>query len=133
VGVGGVALVRPVVGRLDLSNLQKKELRERKLLDPLLQTPTERSTKSFCKLILILYNRKYKLHQKSLNKQVDSTDLIELKPSVTRVSTSGFFHESVSPQLAPEYPIRTFLNFFENLRRYSRLKMHHRVVDTGGK
>ncbi len=49
----------------------------------------------------------------------------------------------------PEYPIRTVSNFFENSRRYSLVKVHHRylsttpaanfvpsfasVVDTGGK
>ncbi len=71
-GVGGVALVRPVVGRLDLSNLQKRKLRDRKLY---YKHHSERSTETVCKIILIIYIGKYKLHQKSLNKQVDSTDL----------------------------------------------------------
>jgi hypothetical protein len=45
---------------------------------------------------------------------------------------------------APEYHIRTVLNFFENSRRYSQAKVHHRyqrhrwqiatgINDTGGK
>ncbi len=42
-----------------------------------------------------------------------------------------FFHESVSSKppsipIRPEYPIRTVSNFFENLRRYSQVKVHHR-------
>ncbi len=36
-----------------------------------------------------------------------------------------FFLESVSPQ-APEYTIRAVSKFFENLRRYLQLKVHHR-------
>jgi hypothetical protein len=36
-----------------------------------------------------------------------------------------FFHESVSPQ-PPRYPIRNVSNFFENSRRYSQVKVHHR-------
>ncbi len=42
-----------------------------------------------------------------------------------------FFHESVSHP-APEYPIRTGSNFFENSQRYSQVKVHH-INDTGGK
>jgi hypothetical protein len=38
---------------------------------------------------------------------------------------------------APEYPIRAVSNFWEYLKRYSRLKVHHQcptsAVDTGGK
>ncbi len=34
---------------------------------------------------------------------------------------------------APEYTIRAISNFFANSLRYSQLKVHHRVVDTGGK
>ncbi len=40
-----------------------------------------------------------------------------------RFSTSGFFHGAVSP--SPEYPIRQFQLGFENLWRYSQLKVHH--------
>ncbi len=35
-----------------------------------------------------------------------------------------FLWISIPP--APEYPIRTVLNFFENSRRYSQVKVHHR-------
>ncbi len=35
-----------------------------------------------------------------------------------------FLWKSFPP--APEYPIRTVSNFFENSRRYSQVKMHHR-------
>ncbi len=45
--------------------------------------------------------------------------------SVTRFSTTGFFHGSVSPQ-ASEYTITAISNFFRNSRRYLRLKVHHR-------
>ncbi len=31
----------------------------------------------------------------------------------------------ISLSLAPEYPIRTVSNFFENSRRYSQVKVHH--------
>ncbi len=66
--------------------------------------------------------------------------------SVTRFLASGFFMNQFSP--APEYPINTVSNFFENLRRYSQAKVLHQyqrhlaanfvtsftsVVDTGGK
>jgi hypothetical protein len=40
-----------------------------------------------------------------------------------RFFASGFFHVSFPP--APEYPIRTISNLFENLRRYSQVKVHH--------
>jgi hypothetical protein len=33
---------------------------------------------------------------------------------------------------APEYPIRAFFKFFENLRTYLQLRVHQRFVDTGG-
>jgi hypothetical protein len=34
-----------------------------------------------------------------------------------------FFMNQFTP--APEYPIRTVLNFFKNLRRYLQVKVHH--------
>ncbi len=34
---------------------------------------------------------------------------------------------------APEYPIRTVSNFFENSRRYSQVKVHYGINNTGGK
>ncbi len=36
-----------------------------------------------------------------------------------------WFFSSISFHPAPEYPIRTVSNFFENSRRYSRLKVDH--------
>jgi hypothetical protein len=57
---------------------------------------------------------------------------------------SGFFSRITIPQ-APDNNIRIISNFFENSRRYSQVKVHHRcqrhrwwwwctgVVDTGGK
>jgi hypothetical protein len=46
------------------------------------------------------------------------------RDSATRFSISGFFMNQFP--LAPEYAIRAISNFFENLRRYSQLKVHHR-------
>jgi hypothetical protein len=48
-----------------------------------------------------------------------------LRDSVTRFFAAGFFHESVypQPQSIPKGPFRIF---FENLRRYSQVKVHHR-------
>jgi hypothetical protein len=37
-----------------------------------------------------------------------------------------WFFSSISFPPAPEYPIRTVSNFFENSRRYSQLKVDHR-------
>jgi len=37
-----------------------------------------------------------------------------------------WFFSSISFPPAPEYPIRTVSNFFENSRRYSQVKVHHR-------
>ncbi len=37
-----------------------------------------------------------------------------------------WFFSSISFSPAPEYPIRTVSNFFENSRRYSQLKVDHR-------
>jgi hypothetical protein len=42
-----------------------------------------------------------------------------------RFSTFGFFHESVSPKPL-SIPLGPFQIFFENSRRYSQLKVHHR-------
>ncbi len=42
-----------------------------------------------------------------------------------RFFASDFF-SWVSFPPAPEYPIRTVSNFFENSRRYSQVKVHHR-------
>jgi hypothetical protein len=42
---------------------------------------------------------------------------------VTRFSTFGFFHESVSRL---QDPLGSFQILFENSRRYSQLKVHHR-------
>ncbi len=42
-----------------------------------------------------------------------------------------WFFSWISFPPAPEYPIKTVSNFFENSRRYSEVKVHHR--DTGGK
>jgi hypothetical protein len=53
-------------------------------------------------------------------------DLRYSRDSVTRFFASGFFHESVSPQAKSTYQIRTVSNFFENSRRYSQVKVHHR-------
>jgi hypothetical protein len=44
--------------------------------------------------------------------------------SATRFSISGFFMNQFP--LAPECVIRAISNFFENSRRYSQLKVHHR-------
>ncbi len=43
-----------------------------------------------------------------------------------------FSHQSISPK-PPSIPLGLFLNFFENSRRYSKLKVHHRCCDTSGK
>ncbi len=49
----------------------------------------------------------------------------EVKGTVSRdYLLLGFFMNQFPP--APEYPIRTVLNFFENSRRYSQVKVHHR-------
>ncbi len=45
------------------------------------------------------------------------------RDSVTRFSTCGFFHESVSPK---PLSIPAISNFFENSWRYSQLKVLHR-------
>jgi hypothetical protein len=37
-----------------------------------------------------------------------------------------WFFSSISFPPAPEYPIKTVSNFFENSRRYSQLKIDHR-------
>ncbi len=37
-----------------------------------------------------------------------------------------WFFSWISFPPAPEYPIRTVSNFFENSRRYSQVKVHHR-------
>ncbi len=37
-----------------------------------------------------------------------------------------WFFTSISFPPGPEYPIRTVSNFFENSRRYSQVKVHHR-------
>ena len=37
-----------------------------------------------------------------------------------------WFFSSISFPPAPEYPIRTVSNFFENSQRYSQVKVHHR-------
>ncbi len=37
-----------------------------------------------------------------------------------------WFFSWISFPPAPEYPIRTVTNFFENLQRYSQVKVHHR-------
>ena len=55
-----------------------------------------------------------------------------------------WFFSSISFPPAPEYPIRTVSNFFENSQRYSQVEVHHwyqrhrwqfatRINDTGGK
>jgi hypothetical protein len=50
-----------------------------------------------------------------------------LKGQCHEIFDFWFFHESVSrfPQ-ASEYTFTAISNFFENSRRYSRLKVHHR-------
>jgi len=48
-----------------------------------------------------------------------------LKGTVSRDFCFLFFSWISFPP-APEYHIRTVLNFFENLRRYSQAKVHHR-------
>ena len=73
---------------------------------------------------------------------VDS-DSVPLKGQCHEIFCFWFFSWISFPP-APEYPIRTVLNFFENSRRYSQVKVHHRcqrhrwqiclgVNDTGGK
>jgi hypothetical protein len=41
-----------------------------------------------------------------------------------KIFASGFFHESSSPKLLKNL-IRVISNFFENLLRYSQVKVHH--------
>ncbi len=71
------------------------------------------------------------------------------KGTVSRDFLLLFFFSWISFPPAPEYPIRTVLNFLENSRRYSQVKVHHRyqrhryqrhrrqfaagINDTGGK
>ncbi len=43
-----------------------------------------------------------------------------------------WFFSWISFPPAPEYPNRTFSNFFENSRRYSQVKVHRRYQRTGG-
>ncbi len=52
----------------------------------------------------------------------------DLNGHCQEISTTGFFHESVSPKPGPEYPIRVVSNFFENSRRDSQLKVHHHTI-----
>ncbi len=54
-----------------------------------------------------------------------------LKGTVSRDFLLLVFFISFPP--APEYPIRTVSNFFENSRRYSQLKVDTGVADTGSK
>ncbi len=46
---------------------------------------------------------------------------------------SGFFHESSSPKPLKINNIRVILNFFENSRGYSQVKVHRCIDVTGGK
>ncbi len=56
-----------------------------------------------------------------------------LKGTVSRVFLFLVFFMNQFPQ-APEYSIKTDLNFFlENSRRYSQVKVHTGINDTGGK
>jgi hypothetical protein len=52
--------------------------------------------------------------------QVLSNIYILQRESDKRFSTSGYFHESVSPRLgqAPEYSIRAVSHFYENSRGF---------------
>ena len=47
-----------------------------------------------------------------------------IKGTVSRDFCFWFFSRISFPP-APEYPIRTISNFFENSRRYSQVKVHH--------
>ncbi len=46
--------------------------------------------------------------------------------NVFELALKGPCHEIFCFPQAPEYPIRTVSNFFENSRRYSQIKVHHR-------
>jgi hypothetical protein len=68
--------------------------------------------------------------------QKDEWSKQNLKGQCHKIFDFRFFHESVFPQ-DPEYPIRVFLNFFENLWRYVLCIRSSRcttaVVDPSGK
>jgi hypothetical protein len=57
-----------------------------------------------------------------LHESVDYT----VKRTVSRDFLLLVFFSWISFPPAPEYPIRTISNFFENSRRYSQVKVHHR-------
>ncbi len=64
----------------------------------------------------------YFLSMKTIEKNLTAADH---KGTVSRdFLPLVFFMNQFSP--APEDPIRTVSNFFENLRRYSQVKVHHR-------
>ncbi len=50
---------------------------------------------------------------------------LSLKGQCHEIFCFWFFSWIIFPP-APEYPIRTVSNFFENSRRYSQVKVHHR-------
>ncbi len=60
-----------------------------------------------------------------INKSKKLTRLSALKGQCREIFCFWFFSWISFPQ-APEYPIRTVLNFFENSRRYSQIKVCHR-------
>ncbi len=66
-----------------------------------------------------------RMHAKHFKKASPPSRNVRLKGQCHEIFCFWFFHESVSPP-APEYPIRTVSNFFENSQRYSQVKVHHR-------
>ncbi len=60
-----------------------------------------------------------------------SMHAILLKGQCHKFFASGFFQGQSPP--APDYPIWTVWNLFENSGRYSQVKVHHRFNDTGSK
>ncbi len=63
--------------------------------------------------------------KKCVIKSLSRMSINTYRESDTRFSTSGFFHESVSPP-ALEYPIEAILNFYENSQRYLQFSVYRR-------
>jgi hypothetical protein len=60
--------------------------------------------------------------------QIDAVGRLLLKGQCRKIFCSGFYRQSSSPK--PQKYIRFIPNFFKNSRRYSQVKVHHRISTT---
>jgi hypothetical protein len=75
--------------------------------------------------VLVHFTRKPSGEWEHIKKAGKYSKMSSLKGQCHEIFCFWFF-SWVSFPSAPEYPIRTVSNFFENLRRYSQVKVHHR-------